>query len=385
MTTRRYPNPFSGRPKPVELTSHFLLSPMVFLKLVGLPPRVIWQELGVESGMKSIEYHLKRGQEPPERLAEKVLSAFPEFVQAELSKLKAKDNKVQNEGAAGSDETWRPWATYLRGRFKDVPASQYPYASQYLLALERALVRPGCLLREQQYEAAASAMLASDVLREVLSPEMTEALRVVKSKKHLAFVQAAIAIEVALSHVGAWAASLAAEGRPALQNDVLSLVAGSPAEETTPLQVFFGLLLRDAGGRSQVDFANFLMEQEVPVDLRTLQRWRAGKTMPEETHIRLIARVLRPSCPDHVLDLYFVVRYLTLLGYASEVLLNQLLPHMETPGAASVFAPWPAFPFNCESFTDWLSKRYPVWFDYHNNQIASGVSPLELERRTQNS
>lgn len=357
---------------------------MVFLKLVGLPPRVIWQELGVESGMKSIEYHLKRGQEPPERLAEKVLSAFPESVQAELSKLKAKDKKVQKEGVAESDEIWRPWATFLRGRFKGVPASQYPYASQYLLALERALVRPGCLLREQQYEAAASAMLASDVLREVLSPEMVEALRAVKSKKYLAFVQAAIAIEVALSHVGAWASSLAVEG-PAIQNDVLSLVAGNSAEEATPLQAFFGLLLRDAGVSSQVDFANFLMEQKVPVDLRTLQRWRAGKTMPEETHIRLIARVLRPSCPDHVLDLYFVVRYLTLLGHVSEMLVNQMLPHMDMPGAASVFAPWPAFPFKCVSFTDWLRQRYPEWFDYHSNQIASGVSPLELERRTQNS
>lgn len=385
MTTRCYPNPFSGRPKPVELSSCFLLSPMAFLKLAGLPPRVVWQEMGGESVMKSFEYHLKRGQEPSERLAERVLSVLPEPVQTELRRLNAQREKLQEHEATEADELLRPWATFLRGHFKDVPTSEYPYASQYLLALERALVRPVGLLRKQQYEAAANVMSASDVLREILSPEMTEALRAVTSSKRFVFVHTAIAIEVALSHFGAWGASLGSEGRPALQNDVLSLVAGNPAEETTPLQAFFGLLLRDAGVSSQVDFANYLMEQKVPVDLRTLQRWSSGKTMPVETHIRLIARVLRPSCPEHVLDLYFVVRYLTLLGYASEVLRNQLLPHMKTPGAASVFAPWHPFPFKCESFTDWLRLRYPVWFDYHSNLIASGVSPLELQRRTQNS
>ncbi|WP_323002878.1 hypothetical protein [Denitromonas sp.] len=362
-----------------------MLSPMVFLKLFGVSQRVIWRELGLESTIKSIEYHQKRGQEPPEKLAEQFISALPVSFQAALRTSRVQGKELQENGAVEPGELWQPWATFFLGRFPDIPPSEYPYASQYLLALERALVRPSMLLQQERYVEAVSAMSCSPVLRDFMSPEVTAAMRAVTSPKRLVFVQWAIHIEVALSYIAAWGAFLPEKGRSELQHDLQLLVAGKSAEDCTPLQVFFGLLLRDASVASQAEFVDLLNQHGVQVELRTLQRWSAGKTVPEEAYVRLIAKMLRPDNTDHILDLYDVARHLTFLGYVTETLLRRIQPHLETPGAASVFAPWPTFPFKCVSFTDWLKRRYPVWFDYHRNLIASGVSPLDLERRMQSS
>ena len=268
-------------------------------------------------------------------------------------------------------------------KFAGQGASEYPYPCQYVLSLEAALLEPSYLIQSGDYESAARVMSVSALLRSALSPEALDALKLVRSQKHFIFVQWHIALEMALS-ILASSIAYSLPGRSSKFNADVSriLTHDGTVPERTPLQAFCDVLMRDAGCASQVAFVNHLMEEGVSVELRTLQRWCAGETSPDETLVRLIAPVVRKQAPLEILDLYDVARFIGLLGHTSELLLEQLLPHMDEPGAEEAFAPWPEFPFNCKSFADWLSRRYPVWLKYHCDLIASGANLEDFADRT---
>lgn len=377
MTRRLFPNPFSGRRAPIALTSYFLLSPEVHLKLSGVPMSAVWRELGKESLVKSFEYHRRRGQPPPDKLCDALLEILPvglgirETFQSALDAARGGDETALNLLVARGE-----WATFIDGFYKGAPSEEYSYANRYVVALEAALVEPVRLIREQDFLGVTRAMKCDELTAPLLSPEMSFALAAVTSKQHLGPVQWAITLETALSHLAAWSVSIEERRGNIAGGDISALFDGPGGRSGIPGPQFYRVLMRATQQGSMMGLVNRLSDSccspSVPLAVETLKRWSAGKTLPEE---ELIQRIAKKCCPDHeehLLRLLWAARYLTLLGFVTENLLAGMARHIDVPGAAELFAPWPMFPYCQSSFQSWCQQRYPFWYRYHQGRHAAG-------------
>lgn len=286
MTRRLFPNPFSGRPAPIELTSYFLLSPDVHLKLSGVSVSAAWRELGKESLVKSFEYHRRRGQQPPDRLCDALLEVLPagsgirEAFQSALEAARGGDETALNLLVARGK-----WATFIDGFYKEEPIQAYSYANRYVVALEAALVEPVRLIREQDFVGVTRAMESNELTALLLSAEMSHALATVTSEQRLRPVQWAISLETALSHLAAWNVSIEGKRGDAAPGDISSLFEGPGGRRGTPGPQFYRVLMRATQQRSMMGLVNCLSDARgspsVPLAVETLKRWSAGMTLPE--------------------------------------------------------------------------------------------------------
>lgn len=377
MTRRLFPNPFSGRRAPIVLSSYFLLSPDVHLKLSGVPMSAAWRELGKESLVKSFEYHRRRGQPPPDKLCDALLEVLPAgsgIREAFQSALEAA--RGGGEAALSLLVARGKWATFMAGFYKEAPIEEYSYANRYLVALEAALVEPVRLIREQDFLGVTRAMKGDELTAPLLSPEMSHALAAVTSQQRLGPVQWAITLETALSHLAAWSVSIEESRGDRAGGEVAALINGPGGCRGTPGAKFYRILKHATQQKSMMGLVNRLSDTRdspsVPLAVETLKRWSAGMTLPEE---ELIQRIAKKCCPDqeeYLLRLLWVARYLTLLGFVTENLLTGIAKHVDAPGAAELFAPWPALPYGQSSFQSWCQQRYPFWYRYHQGRLAAG-------------
>lgn len=209
----------------------------------------------------------------------------------------------------------------------------------------------------------------------LLSAEMSHALAAVTSQQRLRPVQWAITLETALSHLAAWSVSIEERRGGTDWGDVSALFDGPGGRRGIPGRQFYRVLMRATQQRSMMGLVNRLSDSHgspsVPLAVETLKRWSAGMTLPEE---ELIQRIAKKCCPDqeeYLLRLLWAARYLTLLGFVTENLLTGIARHVDAPGAAELFAPWPTFPFGCDSFQSWCQQRYPYWYRYHQGRLAA--------------
>lgn len=377
VTRRLFPNPFSGRRAPIGLTSYFLLSPDVHLKLSGIPMSAVWRELGKESLVKSFEYHRRRGQQPPDKLCDALLEVLPagfeirEAFKAALDAARGGDEAALNLLVARGE-----WATFIDGFYKGAPIEEYSYANRYVVALEAALVEPVRLIRKQDFLGVARVMESDELTAPLLSHEMSHALAAVTSLQRLGPVQWAITLETALSHLAAWSVSIEESRGDTTGGEVAALINGPGGCRRTPGAQFYRILMQATQQKSMMGLVNRLSDSRgshsVPLAVETLKRWSAGMTLPEE---ELIQRIAEKCCPDqeeYLLRLLWVARYLTLLGFVTENLLTGIARHVDAPGAAELFAPWPTFPYGQSSFQSWCQQRYPFWYRYHQGRLAAG-------------
>ena len=377
MTRRLFPNPFSGRRAPIALTSYFLLSPEVFLKLLGAPMSAIWRELGKDSLAKSMEYHRRRGQPPSHRLCNELLAVIPagfgmrEAFQCALDAARNGDESALNLLVARG-----MWATFLDGHHKGAPIDEYSYANRYVLGLEAALVEPVRLIREGEFPLVTRALEGAELTEPLLSPDMSSALEAVTSEQQLGPVQWAITLETALSHLAAWNASLEGKRGDFPVGDITPLFEGPAGHRGAPGPKFYRLLMDATKQDSMMALVNRLSDERGPhrVDLNveTLKRWSSGETLPEQGLIKLIVKKCCPDQEERILNLLWATRYLTLLGFVTENLLARMARRIDALGPTELFAPWPTFPFGCDSFQSWCQKRYPFWYRYHQGLLAAG-------------
>lgn len=376
MTRRLFPNPFSGRQAPIALTSYFLLSPDVHLKLSGVPMSAAWRELGKESLGKSLEYHRRRGQAPPYKLCNALIEVLPagsgirEAFQSALDSARGGDETALNLLVARG-----VWATFFDGFYKGASIEECFYANRYVVALEAALVEPVRLIREQDFLGVTRAMSSDELTAPLLSPEMSYALAAVTSQQRLGPVQWAITLETALSHLAAWSVSIEERRGDTAGGDISALFDGPGGRRGIPGPQFYRVLMRATKQSSMMRLVNRLSDTRdspsVPLAVETLKRWSAGMTLPEEDLIQRIAKKCCPDDEERLLRLLWATRYLTLLGFVTEDLLTRMARHVETPGAAELFAPWPTFPYGQSSFQSWCQQRYPFWYRYHQGQLAA--------------
>lgn len=359
------------------LSSYFLLSPEVHLKLSGVPMSAVWRELGKESLVKSFEYHRRRGQPPPDKLCDALLEVLPagsgirEAFQSALDAARGGDQAALSLLVARGR-----WATFMDGFHKEAPIEEYSYANRYLVALEASLVEPVRLIREQDFLGATRAMKGDELTAPLLSPEMSHALAAVTSQQRLGPVQWAITLETALSHLAAWSVGIE-EGRSDTAGcDISALLDGPGGRRGIPGAQFYRVLMRATQQESMMGLVNRLSDPHgspcVQLSVETLKRWSAGMTLPEE---ELIQRIAKKCCPDQeerLRRLLWAARYLTMLGFVTESRLADMARYADAPWAAELFAPWPTFPFGCDSFQSWCQQRYPFWYRYHQGRLAAG-------------
>lgn len=337
----------------------------------------VWRELGKESLVKSMEYHRRRGQPPPDKLCDALLDVLPtgsgihEAFQSALNDARGGEEKALSLLVARGE-----WAAFLYGFYKGAPIAEYSYASRYVMALEASLVEPVRLIREQDFLGATRAMKSDELTAPLLSPEMSFALAAVTSKQRFVPVQWAITLETALSHLAASSVSIEERRGDTAGGDIYALFDGPGGRRGTPGSQFYRILMRATQQRSMMRLVNHLSDSRgspsVPLAVETLKRWSAGKTLPEDG---LIERIAKKCCPDQeerLLWLLWAARYLTLLGFVTEEILAPMAPHFDEPWAAELFAPWPTFPFGCDSFQSWCQQRYPFWYRYHQGRLAAG-------------
>lgn len=337
----------------------------------------VWRELGKESLAKSFEYHRRRGQQPPDKLCDALLEVLPtglgirEAFQSALDAARGGDETALNLLVARGE-----WATFIEGFYKRAPIEEYSYANRYVVALEGALVEPVRLIRQQDFIGVIRAMQSDELTAPMLSPEMSYALAAVTSQQRLGPVQWAITLETALSHLAAWSVSIEEGRSDTAGGEISALFDGPDGRSGAPGPQFYRVLMRATQQSSMMGLVNRLSDSRdspsIPLTVETLKRWSAGMTLPEEDLIQRIAKKCCPNDEERLLRLLWATRYLTLLGFVTENLLAPMARHVDTPGAAELFAPWPTFPYGQSSFQSWCQQRYPFWYRYHQGRLAAG-------------
>ena len=367
MAKRRYPNPFGGKPGRIELTRHFLLAPAVLMKVNGLAMSAVWRQLKADSIRKALDYHRDRGQKAPKRLVDRFIQLLPyeevreEFQYAVDLAEHGDDSEVLRLNAQGE------WGSFLRGTWFGKSVEEYPYRSRYLLALEDALAEPSDLIEQGELAAAARAMTRNELTRPLLSPEMAFALAAATSKSRFGLVQLAVTLESALSLLAAWSVDTTSDAHAKDLRDITPLFAD---EAGTPGQQFYSILIRTLNCSSMGELLDRLSFEGDAFDVRTLQRWSAGETLPESDAVCRITSALCPEEADWFANMHWAMRYLTLLGHVSETVLIAVEKYRFQPGADGVLAPWPTFPFGHGSFPAWCRSRYRFWYEYHQHRLA---------------
>lgn len=337
------------------------------MKLNGFSMSAVWQQLKADSIIKTLAYHWDRGQKVPKRLVDRFIQLLPyeevreEFQYAVDLAEHGDDSEVQRLNAQGE------WGSFLRGTWFGKSVEEYPYPSRYLLALEDALAEPSGLIQQGEFAAAARAMTRNELTRPLLSPEMAFALAAVTSKSRFEFVQWAVTLESALSLLAAWSADTTSDAHARDLRDITPLFAD---EAGTPGQQFYSILIRTLHCSSMGELLDRLSFEGDTFDVRTLQRWSAGRTLPESEAVCDIALALCPEKAEWLANLHWAMRYLTLLGHVSETVLIAVEKYRFQPGADGVLAPWPTFPFGHGSFPAWCGSRYRFWYEYHQHRLA---------------
>jgi hypothetical protein len=132
-----------------------MLSPAVFMKLMGVPFNKALKELGVESTVKSIKYHQKRGQDVPARLVNELLQLLPD---GEVREDFQQASSAFARGELGSEDVLGPhgeWGYILQGVWLRKADEGRSYSSHYLMTLSEALWNPEKLIQSGEFAAAA--------------------------------------------------------------------------------------------------------------------------------------------------------------------------------------------------------------------------------------
>lgn len=364
-------NPFGGRPAPIQLTRQFMLSPAVFMKLMGVPFNKALKELGVESTVKSIKYHQKRGQDVPARLVNEMLQLLPD---GEVRKDFQQASDAFSRGELGPEDVLGPhgeWECFLQGVWLRKTDEERSYSSHYLVTLSEALWNPEKLIQSGEFAAAARDLYRNKVTAELASPEMYFSLAAVTSRRRLVWVQWAITLETTMSLLAAWCAGMQMKSSDEITHDLTSLIADEDGRRVGFGRSFFRFLMHVTKQKSMGSLSDHLSQVGDSIDIQTLKRWSAGQTLPDETQVRVIIQRCCPDDEERIMSMHWAMRCLSLLGYISESFVSNAVLHAKTPGAQEQCAPWPYFPFGYESFHDWAAGRLPFWCQYHLDKLAA--------------
>lgn len=365
-------NPLGGFQGPVQLTRFFLLTPGVMLRLSGHSMSAAWRELNAESTFKTLEYHRVRGNEPPRRVLNELIGLlrFPDAQQV--------FHDAFDAAARGEEPGWESlgeeglWEDFLRGLWWGTPEEEIPYATQYLLSLSRALREPERHFRAEKFSDVARCLNGTELTRDLASPEILFAIAAASSRAQVVYAQWAVAMEAAISQLAAWCSGLEADECVRMKGGIAYLLAGDERKPGCLVRQFHRWLMRESGQKSMGGMVEALSYGCVPVHLQTLKRWSSGKTLPDSTNVRNIARRLFPHGEVRAMNLLWVLRYLSLLGFVTERLVSAIAPHLSASGARERYAPWPLFPWGYEDFHRWATARMSFWYRYHADRLAAG-------------
>lgn len=356
----RFYNPIAGKPVPFNLSGLFLLGPETMLKLHGQSVRRMLSEEFDEAFYKKLERVSKGKQLASSSLGLAFLDRLPvEFPLAD--ELRAALNG--DVGAQSRMESLGPWETHFLGAGEDL--QRMSGRGRLVVAIERASCKPMCLIRDGAISEALAVMHADPVLSLFLWPEALEAMGRCNTPLSLLPAQAAVAIEVLLSYLAAADAELASADESAFA----CLLPGAHAPGKNPTSLFFTYLRDAIGVKSLRAFLEHPKAKQLSLDMATLKRWSAGSHFPDPVWLRLVVKAFfGDASHSPVLNRYWGARYLNLIGYLAQTVVEKVQSPSLTSDQVLALHPWPDYPFGYSDCESWMHARYPYWFDYHLRQ-----------------
>lgn len=370
----RFYNPIAGKPVPFNLSGLFLFDPSTLLKLHGLSMRRLLSEEWGDSFYKQWE-----------RLSKGKGRVSPTWGKAVLDRLPP-DSPITDEFRVALNgntdlhnrkEQRGLWELFFLGAGEDL--NRLSGRGALLLSIEQASHEPTRLIRDGAIDEAVETMCADPVLGLFLWPEVVDAMGRCKAAEKFLPAQAAVACEVLLSYVAATDAELATSD----ESTLACLLPGEHAPGKNPTSLFFGYLRETVGAKSLRDFFNHPKAKTLALDMATLKRWSAGSHCPDLVWLRaLLHAFFGDSSFPPVLNRYWGARYLSLIGYFSQILAERAKKLPTASGAPSPLSPWPSYPFGYSSCESWIQSRYPYWFKYHLEQRQARPDSEQEKRPT---
>lgn len=166
-----------------------------------------------------------------------------------------------------------------------------------------------------------------------------------------------MSLETHLGSIAAWDIDLASGAGP--QDSVFGCLLPSHARAgRNPTSLYYAELQRRLGKRS----IKQVLDEEPRssgVDVWTLNRWSAGKHIPDFETLQALLGAYDLDKQDELLySQYWCTKHVHLLGYYAHLFVHAARKLAGTAHATKLW-PWPAYPFEQPDVESWIAKRYP--------------------------
>ncbi|MGM3412094.1 hypothetical protein [Ralstonia holmesii] len=356
--------PFEGRPQPLARVGLFAFAPDVYLKLSGFSVRSEFEKRGLGALHKRMTRYLERPGKPEQgaKLLADLIHHIPNHSMTDYALALA-------GGAEAQAKLERQTAFEALFLGMGTGPEDWKHHHFYLMAMERAGVAALRKVKSSDIAGAVDYVATHPLASRLLWPEAYEAFLKASSLQELHPLLVAMSLEAHLGSIAAWDIDLASGAGP--QDSVLGCLLPSHARAgRNPTSLYYDELQRRLGKRS----IRQVLDEEPRssgVDIWTLNRWSAGKHIPDFGTLQALLGAYDLDHQDELLySQYWCTKHVHLLGYYAHLFVKAARELAGTAHAAKLW-PWPAYPFEQPDFESWVAKRYPDWLEFHRKNGAS--------------
>lgn len=370
----RYKKPFRGKTAKIDL-EFLLFGPSTYLKFAGMSMRGVFASEGKESLFKSIDRCVRQKKPMTSALQRKLLEQLEKFPEPWSSAVQEMFASLANPDAIPPDSIppVGAWECFLAGYC--TPEEHKRPDVQFMLEIERRSWPVMQLLVRKQLEEARETMLNDPLLKLFFWPEAVEIFRGLKANADPTPLIVSVALEVQLS---ALACRDLFYCKKPCHSWFSSLLPSTEVRPRPPTARFFDWLKQEMGAHSMSAMLNDErlknLVGEDKLDASTLKRWSTGQYHPSIKLLEHIAQALYPEntaeCARPLAVRNLASHLLNTLGYLAQTLSEQT-SKIATEEIRRNCLPWPAMPFNHQSFEEWCQARYPVWLEFHNSRLTA--------------
>lgn len=319
----------------------FLYSPEVFAALIDAPLRRAFSDIGHESLYKGFDSARKGKREPTKALIKTARSLVPAHLPSEAKAI-----------IGCSRKTTGSWNSFLVGLFKSSEINTWTPSARHTLSVEMASGPVARMLVTGNFSSAAEKIKRDPLLSRFLSHKTLSELSGTAAIAEWKEVRRVAALEV-------WLSIVIAQDADRVIDESVPLSAGLQEvlpTELAPFQRWYRWLERASGAQGPTELsARLNNESAIPIESRTLQRWRNGQARPSHEYVKIVIRhALEEDLRKDADRLFWGAVFLNYLGYVATT-----APHS------------PPLPFSHKTVREWCWDRYPVWKEFHRGNESS--------------
>lgn len=362
----RYPNPFEGKPAPIDLRAFAHFPPDVYLQLRKIPKaRAAFTSIGKEDLFKRLQRAQRNNHvelETLKELSDCIDGNHHEFVASITAAITGDPDAVERVGKLGD------WGAFLHGA--NTAEHTPTYAEQYLLALERLSYTFLKLWQSNDHKEALAVLEASPLANQIFGVSGLRSIVPGQSLDSMLCLRSAGAMESYLGLMSAfWIET--SEGKGAdLAVQMRTLLPDALSPDLTPLKRLAHWLYSNAAVTSWAQLSRNIeisgaFDSNAGVS-KLLKAWRSGKRIPDEQNFVSAVQGAGKHKLVGASQMHAFAVHLNFLGWFDEQMRLAI-----TPLAAShpeVTYPWPSLLHDFSSFEEWAPARFESWCLFHQSK-----------------